>query len=318
MGQIFSRQLLTPNTNVPTNGYISGSTNYTLTNTTTGDAIVVQEPLVVPKGASGDQVYDIRITPITEPFQLLAFGTAKDDEYVSSVIKGSYDCTIIPFREILDYTYVYYISGVSTLYPENSPLVGQPVIPNENTTITCPTSNSECLTAVDPKVVVTLECELVYNVDITCNDCTKYLCLDFSKCAKKMFIYITNKIRDFFRDVPDLILFQQRMWAYLIIINRPDIFIGFNPFVCGSLDTQLTYPYMIYANVMMTQAYYAIEPVWSSVLNNAISFVTVYGRMLWSNGTDQNDFEYDYLQDIYLSMCNRVRLENLKYSRKYT
>jgi hypothetical protein len=146
--------------------------------------------------------------------------------------------------------------------------------------------------------------------------------LNFNTCNPYIFIQTQARLLSDVTAVTvqptGLSKFQAYFNAYLIVVSQIDLFIGLNPF-CGLLShehhsmydsvlwIQCTYPYMVYAQLIIMESWGAIDRKWWSIVQMAVDFVSLYAKRVW---TVDGVFEYGYLEREYLSMYNRLYIIN--------
>ncbi len=199
MGSNNSRQLIFGPTEEPNTVQLTGVSTHVLYNSETQNPENVSVSLNVPKGGNGYQIYATSYYPVVSPYQISGFACANDDDYVSERIAPYYDYDAITNKEIIEYTYLYFMSGVSINYPTNRPSVapsnsstgssvptpGGAVFENEYSVLSCPTS-SACLTTRYPYISVVSVTDLVWTITIANSETgIKVFELNMSYQAKK-------------------------------------------------------------------------------------------------------------------------------------
>lgn len=316
-------------------GKIVGVVTNVMENVTTGEATEVKQQIEVPKGGLGYPIYNMEYLPISNPYQISCISDPAEDKYVSQRVVKYYDFNEILYNWIVDYTYIYYITGVTVLYPQgeskpppgttNNPNIGavrsgMPVYLKEFCLVDCPPTSS-CPTEKFPRIVFSAVSNLSFKIDVeyeqnkTCSKIIKY-----EGMSARMFNFIVDRARDWYSDGEDLTSFQFKMYAYLTVVNMAKIFLPTDPFLSSydmttALATQLTYPYMMQANLIMLDGYYAVSGEWTTIYQLAIDFVTEYSKIIWSeaNGVKPSlitDFEYSYLEPTYFALYNKIMIQN--------
>lgn len=286
----------------------------------------ITEPLTVPKSENLYQVYAAQVLPIASPYQISSFADPMTDDYVSEIVSPFHDYNSLDNRNIIEYTYLYNITGYSVLYPRNRATAstsqsltgvsvpGNPVFPNEFEIVCC-SSNSSCVSDDYPRVIVSTKADLLYEVKVQKTEtdtCVYYL--DYRGSSRKLWIYINDKANTLISDFTKRTQFQANLFAYLALINGTESFLPVDVFVRNSdaqidMSTQLVYPYMIYANLLLIDGYYATSSEWATMWSLAIDFVNLYAKVLWTRLSDTY-FEYSYIQPLYCSLYKQYMIKN--------
>lgn len=333
--------------NVDQSGDILGTVTNNLTNFTSGAVVSVVQDLKVPKGGLGYPIYNMQYLPISSPYQIACISDPADDQYVSQRIKPYFNFNDVIYNQIVNYTYVYYITGISVLYPSgvsSPPPVSDPLTSNVNTyvragdsvlneeitIVNCP-ATSTCQSQNYPRAIVkncgTLTFVLSLEISpakqstecVITPACTYSKKVQYIGTAAKIFNFVISRARELYSEGTDLIEFQSAMFAYLVVINCACSLFPTNPFLMSTdtttnLSTQLTYPYMVQSSLIMQDAYYAVDDKWASLFDMAIKFVNVYGKIIWSEGVTTDNmnanFEYTYLQPLYFALNNQIIMKN--------
>ena len=326
MGQNSSRSMNWGSPSIPNNSHPIGSSDYNVLNTVTQTSMTVTQPLLFPQSDDGYPLYDAYISNISSPFQILAWGNPFDDEYIKLATKNSYDMGSLYLNNegrYLTYTYLYSITGWTAF--DN----GNATTNCENLIVKCP-SGSQC--GIDKYPNSTVSPMTSYNdgiFDIASTSDAMSCCrskLDYT--GINLYIFIQNRARLLIPTTSDsyqaeMTEFQAYLNAYLTVINQIEMFVGINPF-CTVLPTelrsdyksvvaiQLTYPYMIYAQLIMIDCWFTFDDKWGALLEMAINFVSRYARSLWTISVGDGDasFDYGYMERVYLSMYKQSVIRN--------
>lgn len=316
-------------------GKIVGLSETLMENVTTGDVVNVKQQLDIPKGGLGYPIYNMEYLPISNPYQISCISNPALDKYVSQRVSKFYDFNEILYNWIVGYTYIYYITGVTVVYPQGEtkpppgvtnnpnigiPQAGNPVYLKEFSFVKCPPTSS-CPTEKYPRIIFSSVSSLTFKIDVEFDDCdVMSKTLRYDAIAMKMFNFIVDRARDWYSEGEDLTVFQAKMFAYITVVNMSKVFLPTEPFLSSydmsiALATQLTYPYMMQANLIMLDAYYAIDSKWTTIYQMALDFVTEYSKMIWSEAMGVKvslikDFEYSYLEPTYLALYNKTMIKN--------
>ena len=292
---------------------VAGNIPLNLYDTKTGDPVLVNQPVIVPTNSKGDQVYNIYLSPITSPYQVLIFGNPFQDAYVVSKIMKAYDYNTIQQQggQVINYTYLYSITGWSAFKD------GNPVFQSEQQIVKCPTSSS-CTSDSYPRCVMKSVNTLKFDVSVeTSADNVAYMTtLNYGGSAMNAYIFVQQQARTM-KGI-SLDHFQASLNAYLIVVNCITYFLPVNPFSSLECDpihstynslltVQLTYPYMVYAQLIMLDAWFAVDEKFAAVWHMAVEFVSLYARSLW---TVDESFEYGYLEPIYNALYKQGVIKN--------
>lgn len=319
MGQNSSRSLIYGPTDVPDSSHPFGSVAYNLLDASTNAAIIVNQPVLVPQSEDGHPLYNVYISRISTPFQITMWGDPFADTYIISTVRDSFDMSLLYLEgegKYMAYTYLYSITGWTAFDGIN------PTTANENCIMTCPVG-SLCKTDTLPNTRIQQQGEGSFKIITMCENGNQEMSnLNFNTCNPYIFIQSqARKLADVMQastQPTGLSKFNAYFNAYLMVVSQIELYIGVNPFCCvlpsayhslydSVLWLQCTYPYMVYAQLIIMESWGAIDRKWWSIIQMAVDFVSLYARRIW---TINDVFEYGYLEREYLSMYNRLYIAN--------
>lgn len=301
MGQYNSRQLVMGQTSFDPKTRPTGSINYDMIGKD-GDAQTVTQPVLAPVSSNSNQLYSLYYSPISSPFQITMFGNPYSDLYYVHTVKPYFD-----FQSIFDNSQgsevkmTYEFTATHCIVSDGNRIV------KTYTLLDCPsgcTFQSSATVSWSGGTVFTL----------TNDNCTTIL----DMAGINAYVMFQKQKQLILGNYDDRIFAQAQLSAYLLTINQIQLFVGINPFCMlepnkdytdyqSNLAVQLSYPYMIYAQLMLLSGWNAVPDDLVGILNMAISFVSQWARPFW---TINHSFEYGYLEAGYISLYKQTIITN--------
>lgn len=313
MGQSSSREVLFGAPSISTPSHPIGSASYDVRDGDTGDPVTINQPLMFPMSENGNQLYDVYISPISSPFQITAFANPFSDNYIEPTIRPYFDFAKLSESgegKAISYTYLYSITGWSAFSEDG------PIDKYENAIICCSTS-SACNTDKYPRSIITKKDGATFEIKL--EKSSSDVCVTtLSYTGTNIYTFILTQSRLFALTQDEQTEFQAYLNAYLTAVNMIQHLVGINPFCSimsekyrslyeSLLTIQLTYPYMIYAQLIMLESWFSINDKWGTLWEMAINFVSKYARKLW---TVDYAFDYGYIEPSYLSLYRQSVVRN--------
>ena len=309
MGQTNSRALVHGPPVIPNSTFPVSTASYNFINPNNMLVESIDQPVLFPQSEGGNPVSNFVYSVISSPFQIVQWGNPFNDEYIVNATVQHFDMSMLSpetLGKYMMYTYLYTSTGWTAFSGGNA------LSEYENPTIDC----RGCPLTQYPNIRTVRSGLCTMEVTTRCSVTESHTSIIN---LQNINTYIFIQSQSHLYTEWDLSCFQAHLNAYIAVINQIELFVGINPFCAieyptngktmkqSVLSLQFTYPFMIYAQLILLDCFPATSQKYWSILNLAIDFVSKYSRSLW---TIDGTFDYEYTQREYLSMYNRRWLKH--------
>lgn len=290
MGQSNTRQLIKGELKFDTNLRPKGEIKYTLTGKD-GNLTEANMNVIAPVSPQGFPLYNIYISPLSSPFQISMFGNAFNDEYYMTTVKDYYNNGILFYEgdgSYLNYKYIFTVYGYK-VYDGNR-LVKNVEYTGDKKGENCEDTQLFEVWNNGSGNIYTFKWEggdFIFDVD-----------------GLSAFIFTIKKMQAIIKDEPCKIDFMAQFWTFYFMLNafesvtcQTSLFCPIEPNnnyteYYSMIGTQLSYPYVVYAQMILLNCWFLYPLKWVPTLRFAISYASQWIKELW---TIDGKFDYSYL-----------------------
>lgn len=276
--------------------YLIHTDNVTFIDPITSISSIVAINRILPRGFTGYPIHETFSIDNLNPYQNVSFGHPDSDSWYLANVPVYLVAN--PYTQISEqkYTYIFTQTGYSVINKNN-----KPVYPNEF-------SDGIFLSEANflyPRLVVREIEPEYYSYTLEKNTTTQVAkFVDFRSADSRMFKFYISRAKKICQSHDDTLPhFMAQFHAYIFTTlfyqhMNNETCEKYNPFPVEDVTTRLSFPYLLVADLIMLDNYYAMGDGYAFILIAAMHFTRQWAREIWHHDKTVK-FHYGYLDPYY-------------------